>query len=201
MQSASKSVAQRLCSSAQHACQTVNCRSFFNACGLLMKFVVARCISATTGSKSLGARVRSPPGPNPAVLPRSAVGIWSPRWLLPRSPRASIRYIQVAYFKSLSAPAPKLGVTGRPTSVEFDHYNISNQRANLDIGSVAIAQQLRSAPQDFLSTKKHPRKRIPVETLEGTPRREQQQLLYKPSTRGATSSYICLLYTSPSPRD
>ena len=27
--------------------------------------------------------------------------------------------------------------------MEFDHYNISNKRAHLDIGSVAIAQQLR----------------------------------------------------------
>ena len=74
--------------------------------------------------------------------------------------------------------------------MEFDHYNISNKRAHLDIGSVAIAQQLRSASQDFLSTKKHPCTRIPVETLEGTSRSEKTQLLYKPSTRGATSSYI-----------
>ena len=74
--------------------------------------------------------------------------------------------------------------------MEFDHYDISNKRANLDIGSVAIAQQLRSASQAFLSTKKHPCTRIPIEILEGTNRREKQQLLYKPSTRGATSSYI-----------
>ena len=74
--------------------------------------------------------------------------------------------------------------------MEFDHYNISNKRANLDIGSVAIAQQLRSASQDFLSAKKHPRTRIPIETLEGTSRSEKTQLLYKPSTRGSTSSNI-----------
>jgi hypothetical protein len=55
-------------------------------------------------------------------------------------------------------------------AVEFDHYNISNKRANLDIGSVAIAQQLRSASQAFLSTKKRSCKRIPIETLEGTSR-------------------------------
>ena len=38
--------------------------------------------------------------------------------------------------------------------MEFDHYNISNKRANLDICSVAIAiaQQLCSASQAFLST-------------------------------------------------
>ena len=74
--------------------------------------------------------------------------------------------------------------------MEFDHYNISNKRAHLDIGSVAIAQQLRSASQDFLSTKKHPCTRIPIETLEGTSRSEKTQLLYKPSTRGSTSSNI-----------
>ena len=62
--------------------------------------------------------------------------------------------------------------------MEFDHYNISNKRAHLDIGSVAIAQQLRSASQAFLSTKKHPCKRIPIETLEGTSRSGKAQLLY-----------------------
>ena len=74
--------------------------------------------------------------------------------------------------------------------MEFDHYNISNKRAHLDIGSVAIAQQLRSAQTAFLSTKKHSCKRIPIETLKGTSRSEKPQLLYKPSTRHSTIRYI-----------
>ena len=74
--------------------------------------------------------------------------------------------------------------------MEFDHYNISNKRAHLDIGSVAIAQQLRSASQGFFSTSKHPCKRIPIETLEGTNRSGKDQVIPNPFPSRSTIRYI-----------
>ena len=74
--------------------------------------------------------------------------------------------------------------------MEFDHYNISNKRAHLDLSSVAIAQQLRSAHTAFLSTKKHSCKRIPIETLEGTNRSGKDQVIPNPFPSRSTIRYI-----------
>ena len=100
-----------------------------------------------------------------------------------------IRPIARRNFKSLSAPALSLSATGRPTSSSNSTTKGSSNPSDYHIGSVATAQQLRASSQDFLSTKKHPCTRIPVDNLEGTQRRRETTLLYKPSTRGSTASY------------
>ena len=56
--------------------------------------------------------------------------------------RASIRYIQVVYFKSLSAPAPKLGVSGRPTG-QVDTATTTSRTSALT--STSVASQSRSS--------------------------------------------------------
>jgi len=108
---------------------------------------------------------------------------------LARSRRECIRPIARRHFKSLSAPALSLSATGRPTSSSNSTTKGSSNPSDYHIGSVATAQQLRASSQDFLSTKKHPCTRIPVDNLEGTQRRTETTLLYKPSTRGSTASY------------
>ena len=102
----------------------------------------------------------------------------------------SIRHSTRRNFKSLSAPALALSATGRPTSSFNSTTKGSSNPSGYHIGSVAIKQQLRRAPQAVLSTNKHPCTGIPIEPLEGIQGRRKTSLLYKPSTRGTTASYI-----------
>ena len=122
----------------------------------------------------------SPLGTRPACLSPS----------LRENRRASIRHSTRRNFKSLSAPALALSATGRPTSSFKSTTKGSSNPSDYHIGSVAIKQQLRRASQAFLSTKKHTCTRIPIETLEGIHWRRKTTLLYQPSTRGTTASYI-----------